>query len=262
MSAVDELRALTGNVAALPAVSVKATKFDALYALEGRAPPGVPSALAGAVRRTQPMLNGTRLVQDSLNELDPARPAAAPPSDEEHAAPAATAGQRRCVMISFAPFDPWRSIEDDTMLTRMRTWLEEGQAVGAKIYPPMGFAPFGNGDNDVPNASAALRDLFQQKRPGQTVGAALDAELGKLYALCVELDAPVMAHCASSELAEANNALLPGPQHWRKALTAFRNCVPTWDISAVSGRSRQVTKARRKTRAPLWRGDGRRILRC
>ena len=308
MSAVDELRALTGNVAALPAVSVKATKFDALYALEGRAPPGVPSALAGAVRRTHPMLNGTRLVQDSLNELDPARPAAAPPSDEEHAAlaarlqadedgpanddyrtwidllaqprntivgklldqfpadadvmlspalvdynrwlgisanqdgkvsslddqvavmaavsrrraaPAATTGQRRCVMISFAPFDPWRSIEDDTVLTRMRTWLEEGQAVGAKIYPPMGFAPFGNGDNDVPNASAALRDIVQQKRPGQTVGAALDAELGKLYALCVELDAPVMAHCASSELAEANNALLPGPQHWRKALTAF-----------------------------------------
>jgi len=313
ISAADELRALAGNAAALPAASVKATKLDALYALQGRAspgaPPGAPPALAGAVRRTHPMRNGTRLVQDALNELNPARPAAAPPSDEEHAAlaarlqadeddpandddyltwidllaqprnsivgklleqfpagadvmlspalvdynrwlgipasedgelsslddqvavmaavshrraaPAVVAGDRSCVMISFAPFDPWRSIEDDTVLTRLRTWLEQGQAIGAKIYPPMGFAAFGNGDNDVPNAPAALRDLVQRKRPGQTVGAALDAELGKLYALCVELDAPVMAHTASSELAEPDNAGLPGPKYWRQALTAF-----------------------------------------
>jgi predicted TIM-barrel fold metal-dependent hydrolase len=73
----------------------------------------------------------------------------------------------------------------------------------------------------MPNAPAALRDLVQQKRAGQTVGAALDAELGKLYALCVELDAPIMAHCASSELAAPDDDCLPGPKYWRQALTAF-----------------------------------------
>jgi hypothetical protein len=83
----------------------------------------------------------------------------------------------------------------------MRTWLQQGRAVGVKIYPPMGFMAVGNDSSDAPAPPDALHQLVQQRRAGQTVGAALDDELRKLYALCTDLDAPVMMHCASSQLA-------------------------------------------------------------
>jgi predicted TIM-barrel fold metal-dependent hydrolase len=126
--------------------------------------------------------------------------------------------QPATVMTSFAPFDPWRSIEDDTVLPRLRNWLEQGLAVGVKLYPPMGFAAAGNGGANMPDPPQALKDLVANRRPGMDTGAALDAELDRLFTLCTELDAPVMAHCASSELAEPENASLPSPDYWRLAL--------------------------------------------
>ena len=133
------------------------------------------------------------------------------------------AGERRAVMAPFAPFDPWRSIEDDTVLTRLQGWLESGQAVGVKVYPPMGFAALGNDGPGLPTWPEALQQLVAQKRPGKSVGAALDAELRKLYELCVALDAPLMAHCADSELASPGNTALPSPVFWGQALAAFPN---------------------------------------
>jgi hypothetical protein len=310
MSAKSELAQLGGG-ATPGAPPAPLTTLQALYALRGSTAPGGDPTAAISLRLLN---NGARLLQDTLSELDPARPADQPLTDEDHVALASkldsdnpsagegaatnedlltwvnmlaqprahitgqllsqfpaganvmitpalvdynrwlgidTAGDNelsslndqvavmaavaeRCagqgkVMASFAPFDPWRSIEDPTVLIRLQDWLQKGLAVGVKIYPPMGFSAAGNGTALPPPAlppptpPEALRQLVQAKYPGMTVGAALDAEMNKLFELCEALDVPLMAHCARSELANPGNADLPGPDYWRLALTNWPN---------------------------------------
>jgi len=130
-------------------------------------------------------------------------------------------------VFAFAPFDPWRYIEDrkanrPDMLTVAGSFIEDGSIVGFKLYPPMGFAPAANAE--VPDAwfPQALQDLA-----GPHVGVALDQAMDDLFAYCVAGDVPIMAHCANSEFPAAADDQAPPnawgatPGFWDRALAKY-----------------------------------------
>jgi predicted TIM-barrel fold metal-dependent hydrolase len=133
--------------------------------------------------------------------------------------------QQPVPVFAFAPFDPWRYLEDkqnqrQDMLTVASKFIEDGSIVGFKLYPPMGFAPAGNADKPDEWFPKALRTLV-----GPNVGAKLDGAMDDLFRYCVAGDVPIMAHCASSEFPADPDDKAPrdvawgaAPGFWNQAL--------------------------------------------
>jgi hypothetical protein len=98
----------------------------------------------------------------------------------------------------FVPFDPMKEVANElglepvSALQTVKDAFAPGHAaIGVKLYPPMGFAPYGNaafetGTWNLPWLPGGLR------RPD--LGQRLDAALLKLYRFCIENDVPIMAH--------------------------------------------------------------------
>lgn len=88
--------------------------------------------------------------------------------------------------------------------------------LGVKVYPPMGFRAGGNGDADDDYPQWAER-VFGGAR---NLSLALDVSLNELYALCVEQDAPIMAHGANSVAAGKGFGRRADPTFWLPVLRA------------------------------------------
>jgi len=88
-----------------------------------------------------------------------------------------------------------------------------------KLYPPMGFAPFGNTHVDPkPWRSASwLPPIVKENGFGER----LDGALRDLYEWCVTEDVPVMAHTNASNGPNRDFEALAGPKYWAMALDAF-----------------------------------------
>ncbi len=77
--------------------------------------------------------------------------------------------------------------------------------IGVKLYPPMGFAPFGNSKkpfdfwvhHDLPPWVGDLLACDQNK-PAQHLGPWLDQVLGELYDWCADQQVPILAHSNES----------------------------------------------------------------
>ena len=107
---------------------------------------------------------------------------------------------------AFAAFDPWRCLERREEIRRgsnapdilesLKRDLASGDAIGVKLYPPMGFAATGNDARDEISVPfpARLAELT-----GGRPGRALDDVLGELFDHCADRDIPVMAHCGPDE---------------------------------------------------------------
>ena len=118
------------------------------------------------------------------------------------------------LVLNFAPFCPLRAAleaEDDPAIDTLRhvkrAVLEEGFA-GVKLYPPMGFLPAGNDRVEITWAP----------RTPLAGGAALDAELFKLYDWCAENEVPIKAHANNSIAAGPNTGVFAAPDGWRAVL--------------------------------------------
>ncbi|HEY9039044.1 MAG TPA: amidohydrolase family protein [Roseovarius sp.] len=123
-------------------------------------------------------------------------------------------GYQDAVILNFAPFCPLKAAletEDDPNVDTLRhvrlAVLESGFA-GVKLYPPMGFAPAGNDRIDI---------TWAPRKP-KAGGAALDAELFKLYEWCVANDVPIKAHANNSIAAGPNTGAYADPAGWRAVL--------------------------------------------
>ncbi|MEN2787965.1 amidohydrolase family protein [Sphingomonas qilianensis] len=82
--------------------------------------------------------------------------------------------------------------------------------LGVKVYPPMGFRASGNagaGQTYPPK----VEDAFGGSDP---TGRAIDEALDELWQLCVDLDAPVLAHAANSNMAGFNFGRRADPSYW------------------------------------------------
>ncbi|MBV9077746.1 MAG: hypothetical protein JO048_09695 [Methylobacteriaceae bacterium] len=101
----------------------------------------------------------------------------------------------------YAPFDPFKQVahalglEPANPFDRLAAAVMQRGCIGVKMYPPMGFAPFGNAF--IPPSfwvgSSVPRAL---QRPD--LGVLLDQALGELYAWCVANAVPIMLHTSAS----------------------------------------------------------------
>lgn len=97
-------------------------------------------------------------------------------------------------LLALAPYCPLKDVarHGESLANVLDAWSKPG-FVGAKMYPPMGFYPYGN-------------------------SADVDAALARLYHECVTRDAVVMAHAGSSLCVSSGACEYPGPVGWGKAL--------------------------------------------
>lgn len=130
---------------------------------------------------------------------------------------------------ALVPFDPHRQVVHELgggagfdPLALVRTAVEEYGAVGVKMYPPLGFAPFGNevvgsGQPDMWKRRAWLTEVAQR----DDFPRRLDDSLARLYDYCTANGVPVMGHSNESNGPSEDFELLTGPDHWRRAVERF-----------------------------------------
>jgi predicted TIM-barrel fold metal-dependent hydrolase len=122
------------------------------------------------------------------------------------------------VLHGYMGFDPLREVAFRSGKTKVSSLATAREAlvahgfIGLKLYPPMGFRPSRN----------------QPPYPKRTVGALgfapnkeLDAALSDLYKLCIELDAPILAHGYASNGSGPNYEKRADPTYWIPVFEAF-----------------------------------------
>lgn len=115
-------------------------------------------------------------------------------------------------ILPIAPYNPWTDlVRKDESFNAVVAAVTTRGFVGVKIYPAMGYLPYGNADCPSP-PGARWPDIPMP-------GAAIDAKLKRLYVWCRDNAVPVMAHGSSSNGANKAANQLGAPEHWRKALT-------------------------------------------
>lgn len=123
----------------------------------------------------------------------------------------------------FAPFCPFREVMTadssgigDSMRL-VKDAIETRGFIGVKLYPPMGFAAWGNKGKTVwqgkPSLPAAAADADFGKR--------LDAAMQKLFTYCITNDVPIMAHTNHSNGPYEEFRELAGSSYWKLALEEF-----------------------------------------
>ncbi len=121
-------------------------------------------------------------------------------------------------LMPIVGYNPWVDIaESDASIETVKWAVLEHGCVGVKIYPPMGYYPYGNEGHPLAGSSEQRPDL-----------KLLDLKLARLYATCEELDIPVMAHDNQSNGRDAASDGLAAVTGWNWAdrqlsnLTALR----------------------------------------
>jgi predicted TIM-barrel fold metal-dependent hydrolase len=129
-------------------------------------------------------------------------------------------GGRVQSFVSFCPFREAATLDSSGVGDAMRLVkraIEGGGFIGVKLYPPMGFAPWGNAGKTVwqgkPSLPAAASDPEFGKR--------LDAAMHSLFTFCVANDVPVMAHTNHSNGPYDEFKALAGSSYWKLALEKF-----------------------------------------
>lgn len=114
-------------------------------------------------------------------------------------------------MLPLVAYNPWVDIqENDASIKLVKKAIESHGCVGVKMYPPMGFYPYGNEGSPIPSS---------EPRPSLSE---LDKKLLALYELCDELGVPVMAHANESNGRDREHDKLAGAKGWK----ALRDNVP------------------------------------
>lgn len=115
----------------------------------------------------------------------------------------------------------------DRQIDLVRDAIENHGFIGVKVYPPAGFDPHDNTRFGIANLTY---------RPNAELSAAqaqrYDQAMGELYALCTELDVPVLTHGSASLSANAEKMFQDAsasnwtnaPGHWVSALAGQITC--------------------------------------
>jgi len=131
------------------------------------------------------------------------------------------------LVAGYMAFDPLRAAMDEcagvkdyvTTLGVVARAVEEFGFIGAKLYPPMGFRPWGNSQSRD-TYGAKVQELFRRGYfpSGYPLGEALDRALAAFYRYCLTKDIPVLAHCSNSQSSFRNAGLRASPKDWKNAL--------------------------------------------
>ena len=123
----------------------------------------------------------------------------------------------------FAPYCPFRetmtadaSGMGDAMRL-VRRAIETRGFIGVKLYPPMGFAPWGNTGRTEWKGKSSLLPVAEDP----DFGKRLDAAMERLFSYCVANDVPVMAHTNHSNGPYEEFKQFAGSSYWKLALDRF-----------------------------------------
>jgi predicted TIM-barrel fold metal-dependent hydrolase len=122
----------------------------------------------------------------------------------------------------FAPFCPFReamTVRGDGIgdsLRLVQRAIEQHGFMGVKLYPPMGFAAWGNSMLDRWKGKKLPPAAFE---PG--FGKRLDAAMAALYKWCMANDVPIMAHANRSNGPYDDFKELASSSYWKLALEQF-----------------------------------------
>ena len=123
----------------------------------------------------------------------------------------------------FVPFCPFREamtvdasgIGDAMRLVKRA--IDTRGFIGVKLYPPMGFAAWGNTGKTVWKGKPTLPATAAES----DFGKRLDAAMESLFTFCVANDVPVMAHTNHSNGPFEEFKDLAGSSYWKLALEKF-----------------------------------------
>ncbi len=122
------------------------------------------------------------------------------------------------VLHGYMGFDPLREVAFRVHKTKVSSLATAREAlvdhgfIGVKLYPPMGFRPSSN-QPPYPKRTVDALGFMPSKE--------LDAALWDLYKLCVELDAPILAHGYASNGSGPNYEKRGDPAYWIPVFEAF-----------------------------------------
>ena len=134
------------------------------------------------------------------------------------------------LFMGFATFDPLRAVLatcsgsalTEHPITLLESAIRTNGFLGAKVYPPMGFLPYGN--KGLSTFGPTVEKLLQRpdiKRYGvalSDLGRLLDDELLNFYKFALLHDIAIVTHTSGSQYSFAGAAIRPDPAHWRNAL--------------------------------------------
>jgi hypothetical protein len=131
------------------------------------------------------------------------------------------------LVAGFVAFDPLRAAIDElrgvqgysSTLGVVQAAIEQNGFAGAKVYPPMGFRPWGNttnGETYGPRVAKLLRNLHAPAN--YQLGEALDRALDTFYRYCLTNDVPILAHCSNSQSSFQGSGARAAPEYWRSLL--------------------------------------------
>jgi len=116
-------------------------------------------------------------------------------------------------MTPMVAYNPLTDIkENGASLDLVSRAIKNHNFAGVKIYPPMGFFPYGNATSPNYPTDAVRVDLKQ-----------LDERLNALYKLCKDLKVPVMAHSNESMGRLPSHDILGGPEGWSAVFSQSQN---------------------------------------
>lgn len=114
-------------------------------------------------------------------------------------------------VLPLVPYNPLTDVKAPGKSRELVRWaVEERGFVGVKIYPPMGFQPFGNDDP----ITGLLSKSDKEK---------ININLHALYDWCQENGVPVMMHSAHSMGLDEAHDELPSPYFWDSGLKEYPN---------------------------------------
>lgn len=171
---------------------------------------------------------------------------------------ALTAGRVHC----FVPFDPLKQVAFELGGFRYSPLETVSQAilshgfVGVKLYPPMGFQPYGNA---LKPSKFWMRDWIPALLRRPDLGRRLDDAMALLYEWCLQYDVPIMGHTAPSNGPIGEFKTLSDPGWWELAIKNFPGLRINFGHFGDPDKVNRVDRARRFAALMDDRGPGQRV---
>lgn len=119
-------------------------------------------------------------------------------------------------MLPIVAYNPWTDIEEsDSSFKLVQAAITNYGFIGVKIYPPMGFYPYGNGSLPYPSSD---------KHPNLKE---LDRVMLRLAIWCAENNVPIMAHSGESNGRDQGGDEFGGPKGWHALLKQVAASAPS-----------------------------------
>ena len=110
-----------------------------------------------------------------------------------------------------------RNVGKFSSLQLVQKAVQEKGFIGAKVYPPMGFLPYGNSSLENKDFPKHVVDLVR----GAKVGQMLDDVLDEFYSYCQTNNVPILTHGARSNGSAPNFAQRADPIGWSAVLDKY-----------------------------------------